>query len=311
MDKQKIDILIATKAWQPEPWVEGLKDYEFVNKVHVWPTNADLSNVEALFVWKPLDAGVVEKLPNLKWVSSLGAGVDHLVGDEQIPAAIPITRIVDPYLTRDMTNYCIMGVMLHQRSFFQHQANQQQKVWDRIAYQNLKVGVMGLGALGGHLAEHLVALGFEVSGFSRTQKQIAGVKCYAQQDFETFLSVPDVIVNLLPVTPQTENILNKETMLKMRQGAYLINVARGNHLVEEDLINVLDSNYLSGALLDVFRQEPLPKDHPFWNHPKITLTPHVASVTTPASALKLLKANIERLINREQLQHVIDRSAGY
>lgn len=311
MDKQKIDILIATKAWKPEPWVEGLKNCEFVNKVHVWPTEEDLSNVKALFVWKPLDSGVVEKLPNLKWVSSLGAGVDHLVGDEQIPSNLPITRIVDPFLTRDMTNYCIMGIMMHQRSFFKHQQNQKDKVWDRIPYQNLKVGVMGLGALGGHLAEHLVALGFEVSGFSRTQKSIEGVKCYAQADFDSFLSEPDVIVNLLPVTPQTESILDKATLLKMKQGAYLINVARGNHLVENDLLDVLDQNHLSGALLDVFREEPLPQDHTFWSNDKITITPHVASVTTPDSALKLLKTNIERLIASEELLHQVDRTAGY
>ncbi|NVK86430.1 MAG: hypothetical protein HWE21_19025, partial [Cytophagia bacterium] len=115
MDKQKIDILFCTKVWNPQLWVEGLSNSPLVNKIHVWPTDEDLSDVEALFVWKPMDEGVVDRLPKLKWVSSLGAGVDHLVTDPQIPANIPITRIVDPCLTRDMTNYCIMGVMMHQR----------------------------------------------------------------------------------------------------------------------------------------------------------------------------------------------------
>lgn len=311
MDKQKIDILLCTKVWKPEPWIEGLSNSELVNKVHVWPTDEDLSKVEALFVWKPLDEGVVEQLPNLKWVSSLGAGVDHLVNDKQIPAHIPITRIVDPFLTRDMTNYCIMGVMMHQRSVDQHRRNQESSTWDRLPYSNLKVGVLGLGELGSHCASTLASLGFEVSGFSRTPKKIENVTCYSGNQLSAFLSPIDILINLLPVTPQTESILDENLFTQMKQGAYLINVARGNHLVEEDLISAIDSGHLSGALLDVFREEPLPKDHPFWQHPKIKITPHVASVTSPNSALQLLQKNIAHLTKGEELLNQVDRVAGY
>lgn len=311
MDQQKIDILLCTKVWQPEPWVEGLSKSPYVNKVHVWPTEEDLSHVQALFVWKPMDEGVVESLPNLKWVSSLGAGVDHLVNDQQIPSDIPITRIVDPHLTRDMTHYCVMGVMMYQRSMDKHKENQETSTWDRLPYSNLKVGVLGLGELGGHCASTLATLGFEVSGFSRTPKEIEGVKCYAGDQMSEFLKPIDVLINLLPVTPQTESILDKNLFERLSDGTYLINVARGNHLVEDDLIEALDSGKLSGALLDVFRQEPLPSEHPFWKHPKIKITPHVASVTSPESALNLLQKNIARLIKGEELLHDIDRSAGY
>lgn len=311
MDQQKIDILLCTKVWNPEPWVEGLSGSAIVNKVHVWPTNEDLSEVKALFVWKPLDKGVVEKLPNLQWVSSLGAGVDHLVNDAQIPNHIPITRIVDPFLTRDMTNYCIMGVIMHQRSIDEHRQNQKNAHWDRLAYKNLKVGVLGLGELGAHCASTLAGLGFEVSGFSRTPKQLDNVASYSGDDMEEFLAPLDVLINLLPVTPQTESILNVYLFAQMKKGAYLINVARGNHLVEEDLIGVLDSDQLSGALLDVFRQEPLPAEHPFWKHPKVKLTPHVASVTSPDSALRLLQDQIGRLIEGKELLHQVNREAGY
>lgn len=311
MDKQKIEVLISTKAWDAKPWAEKIAKSDLVSKVHVWPTEEDLSKVEALFVWKPLDAGVIQRLPDLKWVSSLGAGVDHLVGDEQIPSDVPITRIVDPYLTRDMTNYCIMGVMMHQRSMDEHRANQRSSKWDRIPYSNLKVGVMGLGELGGHCAYHLAQLGFEVSGFSRTKKSIEGVKCYQQSEIKTFLAPLDVLINLLPVTPQTESILNAELFGQLPRGSYLINVARGNHLVEEDLIKALDEGRLTGALLDVFRQEPLPEDHPFWKHPKVKITPHVASVTSPDSAIQSLLENIERLKEGKDLKHVVDRDAGY
>ena len=311
MDQQKIEILIATKVWEPKPWVDGLSQFDTVAEVHVWPTEADLSNVEALFVWKPLDAGVVENLPNLKWVSSLGAGVDHLVGDEQIPASIPMTRIVDPYLTRDMTNYVVMAVMMHQRSMLKHLENQKKQHWNRIPYQHLKVGVLGLGELGGHCATHLAKLGFETSGFSRTPKTLDGVQTFSEGNMSTFLKDLDILVNLLPVTSQTESILDQSFFDQMKDGSFLINVARGNHLVETDLIQVLDSGKLSGAMLDVFREEPLPQDNPLWQHPKVIMTPHVASVTSPESALKLLGKNIDQLITGRELMHQVDRKAGY
>lgn len=311
MVQHKLDILLCVKAWQLEPWVEGLSQSPLVNKVHIWPTKEDLSNVDALLVWKPLDEGVVAKLPKLKWVSSLGAGVDHLVGDPQIPDHIPVTRIVDPFLARDMTNYCIMGVMLCQRSMDQHRRNQANAHWNRLPYSNLNVGVLGLGELGRHCATTLAGLGFNVSGFSRTPKQIENVQCYSGDDLPYFLSHPDILINLLPVTPQTESILDHRFFQLINDGAYIINVARGNHLVEEDLIPALDSGKISGALLDVFRQEPLPQDHPFWHHPKITITPHVASVTTPESAIQLLLTNASRLIEGKELLYEVDRRAGY
>ncbi|OEK00825.1 hypothetical protein BFP97_04560 [Roseivirga sp. 4D4] len=311
MDKQKVDILISSSVWDPKPWVEGLSKSDLVGNIHVWPTQADLTNVKVLFVWKPLDKGVIDLIPNLKWISSLGAGVDHLMTDPQIPEHIPITRIVDPFLARDMTNYVIMGLMMHQRSMLRHLDNQKSKTWDRITYKPLKVGVMGLGALGGHLAEKLVGLGFEVFGYSRRLKRIEGIKCFDESDQKEFLSHAEVLVNLLPVTPQTVNILNKQLFSSLPKGAYLINVARGNHLVESDLINALDDEQLSGALLDVFWEEPLPPSNPLWEHTKVTITPHVASVTTPNSAIALLLDNLKRLREDRELLHTVDLNKGY
>ena len=311
MGEQKIEILVATKVWNPQEWVDRLNQFDTTEKVHIWPTEANLSNVEALFVWKPLDAGVIEKLPNLKWISSLGAGVDHLVNDSQIPLHIPITRIVDPYLTRDMTNYVIMGVLMHQRSISAFAELQKKHKWDRLPYRNLKVGVLGLGVLGAHCATYLSQLGFETSGYSRTQKSIADVTCYSGNDMDYFLSDLDVLVNLLPVTPKTESVLNKDLFTQMKKGAYLINVARGNHLVEKDLLDALNKGHLSGALLDVFRKEPLPKANQLWSHPKVTITPHVASVSQPESVLNLLRLNIQNLIDDKPLLHQVNKAAGY
>lgn len=311
MDQQKVDILISSSVWDPKPWIDGLSKSDLVGEIHIWPTKADLTNVEVLFVWKPLDQGVIDLLPNLKWISSLGAGVDHLMTDSQIPNGLPITRIVDPFLARDMTNYVIMGVMMHQRSMLSHLENQKTKNWERITYEPLKVGVMGLGALGGHLSEKLVDLGFEVFGFSRTLKSIDGVQCYDTSSVKEFLSNSEVLVNLLPVTPNTTDILDKDLFQSLPKGAYLINVARGNHLVEQDLMDALDSGHLSGALLDVFKEEPLPEHNPLWNHSKITITPHVASVTTPASAIELLLNNLSRLKADQDLLHTVNLSQGY
>ena len=311
MDQQKIEILISTSIWDPQPWVDGLIHAEYISKVHTWPTNDDLTNVSALFVWKPLAQGVTARLPNLKWISSLGAGVDHLMTDPQIPNNIAMTRIVDPRLTVDMTNYVMMAVVMHQRNFSLLQANQAKSYWERITYANLRVGVMGLGELGGYLAKQLQAAGFDTFGYSRTKNHIPGVETYAENGLDEFLSELDVLVNLLPITPKTIGILNKDLLSKTKKGCYLINVARGNHLVEEDLIELLDSGHLSGAMLDVFHQEPLPKEHPFWKHAKITITPHVASVTSPESALSLLKVNIQKLVNQEPLLHQVDLDRGY
>lgn len=311
MDQQKIDILISSSVWDSKPWVEGLGQSDLVGKIHVWPTEDDLSNVEGLFIWKPLAQGVVEKLPKLRWISSLGAGVDHLVNDPQIPVDVPITRIVDPFLARDMTNYVIMGIIMHQRSMSQHRENQKSKHWNRLTYSPMKVGVMGLGALGKHLATHLLQLGLEVFGYSRTLKEIEGINCFAGEQKDDFLANAEILVNLLPVTPNTIDMLNNDLFRRLPNGAYLINVARGNHLVEEDLIEQLDAGKLSGALLDVFKEEPLPSDNPLWIHPKVTITPHVASVTTPASAISLLLENLKRLISNQPLLHQVDRHAGY
>ena len=311
MSKEKIDILLSTSAWDPKAWIEGLRQSENVGEIHVWPTDEDLSEVKALFVWKPLAKGVIEKLPNLKWISSLGAGVDHLMTDPQVPKDITISRIVDINLTTDMANYVMMGVIMHQRSFRLLQKNQAESTWDRITYDKLKVGVMGLGELGGHLAKQLYQVGFEVSGYSRTQKEIEGVECFDENYLDSFLTGLDVLVNLLPITPKTVGVLDYALLSKTPKGCYLINVARGNHLVDADLLKLLEENHLSGAMLDVFHQEPLPKDHPFWSHEKITVTPHVASVTSPNSAIKLLMENIQRLVNGSELLHSIDAEAGY
>ena len=310
MSKQ-LDILISPGNWNPEPWVEGLTASPLVRQMHVWPTEADLSTVEMLLVWKPLPEGVISRLPSLKLLSSMGAGVDHLLGDPQIPQSLPVMRIVDQYLAIDMTNYVMMSLLIYQRNYHQLRANQEKNLWDRLPYHQLKVGVLGLGALGGHLAEQLVRSGFEVYGFSRTAKEIEGVKTYHGDEMDEFLAQPEVLVNLLPLNDHTKGILNYELFSKLNKGTYLINVARGGHLIDDDLLKALDEGLLSGAVLDVFNEEPLPSDHPFWQRKDIIITPHVASVTTPHSAIIQVLENAERFLNGQPLKYLADLERQY
>lgn len=309
---KQLSILISPGNWDPKPWEEGLSKSDLIDQVHVWPTDANLDQVELLLVWKPLPAGVIERLPNLKFISSMGAGVDHLLGDEQIPKNLPVMRIVDKYLAIDMTNYVLMTLMIYQRNYHQLIENQKNAHWDRIAYKQTKVGILGLGALGGHLAARLVQSGFEVYGYSRTEKQLEGVQTFhGDEQLDAFLSQPEVLVNLLPLNDHTRDVLNYDLFCKMKKGSYLINVARGAHLVEEDLLKALDEGLLSGATLDVFRQEPLPEDHPFWQRKNIVVTPHVASVTTPHSAIQQVLENCERFLKGESLKYLADLERQY
>jgi glyoxylate/hydroxypyruvate reductase A len=308
---KKLSILISPGNWNPQPWQQGLSESELIDEIHVWPTEANLDKVELLLVWQPLPAGVIDRLPNLKFISSMGAGVDHLLGDDQIPKDLPVMRIVDKYLAIDMTNYVLMSLMIYQRRYHQLIENQKNNKWDRIAYKTTKVGILGLGALGSHLARQLVQSGFEVYGFSRSPKSIEGVKSYAGDDMDEFLQQPEVLVNLLPLNDYTRDILDYGLFSKMQKGAYLINVARGGHMVEADLLKALDDGLLSGATLDVFRKEPLPGAHPFWGRNDIVVTPHVASVTTPDSAINQVLENCQRFINGEALKYLADLERQY
>ena len=308
---RKLNVLICPGNWNPQPWQEGLTGSNLIGEVHVWPTEANLEEVEMLLVWKPLPPAVMARLPCLKLISSMGAGVDHLLGDPQIPPNLPVMRIVDRFLAIDMTNYVLMLLLIYQRNYHQLRANQKQNLWDRLPYGKLKVGILGLGALGRHLAEQLVKSDFEVHGYSRSPKQMEGLNAYHGNQLDEFLSHAEVLVNLLPLNEHTQDMLNYALFRKLPKNAYLINVARGGHLVEEDLIRALDGGLLSGAALDVFKQEPLPADHVFWQREDVIITPHVASVTTPHSAIKQVLENVERFLTGKPLKYLADMERQY
>lgn len=242
----------------------------------------------------------------------MGAGVDHILTDKTIPKDMPIVRIVDEKLTWSMTNYVVMGVLNFHRQTARYHQDQKKKVWDMSNPEiPVKVGVMGIGALGGDVVDKLRYMDFPVVGYGFSEKEGLDFPYYSKNQLGSFLKEINVLVCLLPLTKDTENILNAELFSQCNTGTFLINVARGKHLIDQDLINALDSNQLSGALLDVFRTEPLPTDHPFWEHDKIQFTPHIASVTNPNAAAPQIVDNINRLEAGQPLLNVVNRDRGY
>ncbi|MFD2204495.1 2-hydroxyacid dehydrogenase [Kiloniella antarctica] len=271
-------------------------------------------DIEYALVWQP-PKGFLRSLPNLKVIFSLGAGIDHLASDPELPNDVPIVRMVDPSLTSGMTEYVVMSVLNHHKSMRLYRDQQSQKEWaphvPPVTWDR-RVGIMGMGVLGSDAAGKLSYLGFDVAGWSRTHRERPGIKTFAgTEQLDDFLSQTEILVCLLPLTEETTDILNTDLFAKLPKGASIINAARGGHLIEEDLLTALDSGHLSEATLDVFKSEPLDKNHPFWLHPKITVTPHAASFTHPSSSVRLIAEGMRRFENDEPLLNVVDMKRGY
>ena len=307
-------LIFRAEETRVESWCAALRRQAPELEVRMWDAPGDVADIEFALVWKP-ERGVLRTFPNLKAIFSIGAGVDHLFTDPDLPEGVPVVRMVEPELTRGMTEYVVMHVLCHHRRQRLIEANQRAQVWDVIespTAPSRKVGIMGLGELGAAAARALVALEFDVAGWSRTAKDISGVACFhGEAGMADFLARSEILVCLLPLTPQTEGILNADLFNRLPRGAGLINAARGGHQIEEDILVALDSGQLSEATLDVFRGEPLPAGHPFWSHPLVTVTPHNASLTDPDGAVRQVMANIARIRHGEPPTNIVDPKAGY
>ncbi|HEY2884336.1 MAG TPA: glyoxylate/hydroxypyruvate reductase A [Rhizomicrobium sp.] len=260
--------------------------------------------------------GFLKTLPNLKAIFSLGAGIDGFLSDPDFPKHVPLIRFVDETLSREMAQYVVMHVLIQHRAERMFASAQREATWRQVMLarrtEDTRVGILGLGEIGSMAARSLRDLGFAVSGWSRTKKEIDGIRSYAGEDErDAFLAQCDFLVCVLPLTPETRHILNAELFAKLPKGAHIINVARGGHLVEADLIAALDSGHLSGATLDVFEHEPLPETTPIWRHPKIIATPHIAAITSPSAAARYVLDGIAALERGEKLANVVDLARGY
>lgn len=306
-----MSLAIISPGRNPKVWIDALAAIDPNLEIQVYPDISSPEKVEMALLWQH-PQGYLSTFPNLKLISSLGAGVDHILSDPAVPESLPIVRIVDEKLTWSMTNYVVMGVLNFHRQITRYQADQKRKVWDMSNPEiPVKVGVMGVGALGGDVLDKLNYVGFEVCGFGFSEKKSFPYSYFSKDQLAEFLKNINVLVCLLPLTPETEGILNKDLFALCNPGTYLINVARGKHLIEEDLIPALESGQLAGAMLDVYRTEPLPENHPFWEESRICLTPHIASVTNPKAAAPQIVENFKRLKNNSTLLNLVNRQKGY
>ena len=307
-------IAIICPDRDPEPWVAALLACDPTLDVQVWPNERKKADVHFAVCWK-YPEGVLREYPNLRCVSSMGAGVDHLLNDPLFPEHLLVVRLVDPLLAQSMFEYICTAVMYYYRDFDLYRRQQEHSCWQQQipgTMTETSVGIMGLGQLGGYAAERLAAMGFKVAGWSRSPKTIAGVTAYAgEKQLDAFLSRVGILICLLPLTEQTRGILDMELFAKLPQGCSLVNVARGENLVEEDLLTALDEGILRGACLDVVNEEPLPKGHPFWGHGKIVVTPHCSSITDPVSVAPQLVQNYRNMQDGSPLLNQVDMSRGY
>ncbi len=279
--------------------------------LRIWPDTGERTDIDFIVTWKH-PPGALVQFPNVKAISSFGAGVDHILSDPALPRGVPIVRIIDDKLIHDLREYVIAVVLSHKRHLTEYEKNQSTKKWEPIPMERERtVGVLGLGRIGGAIAAGFAALGFRVCGWDRVPKKISGVQCFPEDRLDDLLRMADYLVCCLPLTPETKHILNRKVFERMKHGAYVINVGRGDHLVEDDLVEAVEEGRLSGSCLDVFQTEPLAQDHPFWSHPKITVTPHIASLTDPASAAEQVIENYQRVLDKRELVNTIDVRMGY
>ena len=305
-------ILIDSVSKNLNPWLKAFKFYDDQVEVYCFDDAVALEKITTAVVWNHRP-GLFKQLPNLKLIASLGAGVDHIMNDPDIPPQVSITRIVGEGLSGPMSNFCIGAILHHQRQFDKYLIDKSMKTWDQESNpeREMNVGIMGLGALGADLAEKLNYLGFKVFGLSQSRKNIPHVVSYLNAEMDLFLSKINILVVMLPATESTRAILSKKLFDKLNKGTYLINVARGHHQVTGDIIDALENGQLSGAFLDVFSQEPLPKQSSLWDHPKIMITPHIAVVTKINEAVPQIIASHKRVTTGKLPKILVDRIKGY
>lgn len=297
-----------TKA---EPWLQGLSAALPGAELSVWEPGAPVADYAV--VWAPPQQFMDEQ-QGIKALFNIGAGVDALL-QRRLPQGARVVRLDDAGMAVQMAEYVCHAVIRHFREFDQYEASMRAGQW---AYrkprlrQDFAVGVMGLGVLGERVAKALAQFDFPVNGWSRSPKAIDGVRAFSGQDgFNDFLAASRVLVNLLPLTPDTQDILNRDTLSRLQPGGYVINVARGAHLVDEDLLALLDEGHLAGATLDVFRTEPLPAGHPFWTHPGMTVTPHTSARTLRDESIAQIAGKIRALEQGEPIAGIVDPVRGY
>lgn len=307
-------LLYACYGVDSEAWLTALRNELPEIEIRESLDQGPPGEVDFAFVWK-YPPGLLRRLPNLRAIFTLGAGVESILADPDLPKDVPLVRMVDPGLAIGMNEFVLMRVLHYHRDMPEHERSQRAHQWVRRVPplpQDRRVGILGLGKLGALCARTLANLGFDVAGWSRTHKSLDGIATFSgAEQLPALLKRSEILVCLLPLTSDTDGIINRSTLAQLPRGAFVINVARGQHVVDTDLIEALDSGQIAGATLDAFRVEPLPAEHPFWAHPRITVLPHVAAITQVKTAARTLATNIRSILAGKPANHIVDLTRGY
>ncbi|WP_270936901.1 2-hydroxyacid dehydrogenase [Falsiroseomonas oryzae] len=308
-------VLLSTKTAVMAVWRDALLALDPTLEIRMFPDAGDPADIEAAVVWTAHDMAELRRYPKLKLIVSMGAGVDHLLRPPGPPPGIPVARLVDRMLTSQMGEWVLLNVLRFHRQDLEYRALQRERSWLELpapVTAERRIGILGLGELGTHAAGLLRGLGFPVMGWTRRPRQVEGVETFHGEDgLAAMAGRSDVLVCLLPLTPATRGIVDARLLGRLPRGAFVVNGARGAHVVDADLLAALDSGQVAGAALDVFDPEPLPVDHPYWAHPRVVMTPHAASITIPASAAPQVVDNIHRARAGRPLINLVDFAAGY
>jgi glyoxylate/hydroxypyruvate reductase A len=310
-------VLFLSTVWDPKIWTEHLRAADPALNIRLWPQEAEPKDaIQYAVVWRP-PHGTLAQFQNLRCVFALGAGVDAIVSDPDYPRHVPLSRMIDDTLTQQMSEYVVLHVLHNHRRQRDFDSLQRLKKWRFLLSpraEDVRVGILGLGVLGQDAARKLAPFGYRLSGWSASPKSLPGVTSFhGDAGLAPFLHSTDILVCLLPLTPHTRGILNRANLSQLPKGAFVINAARGGHMVGEDLLALLDEGHLAGATLDVFEPEPLPPDSPFWTHPRVTLTPHAAASTDPRAIARHIVATIQAMERGDapDPRHLVDFTRGY
>jgi len=311
-------LLLCMTTWDPQPWLDRLRRLAPGRDIRAWPEVGDPAEITYAAVWKQ-PPGALSGLPNLRGIISLGAGVDHLFADAGLPD-VPLARIVDADLTSRMSEWVVLHALIHLRRQRLYDALQRERRWQDVrpapAARELRVGVMGMGVLGQDAARKLGMIGFDVAGWSRSGKTVEGIATFEGAALDAFLNRTDLLVALLPATPDTRGILDRALFQKLARdgvlgGPILMNAGRGALQVEADIVACLDEGVLEAATLDVFETEPLPASSPLWSHPKVTVTPHNAAVSDEEAVGRFVLRQVERHERGLPFETPVDSSRRY
>ncbi len=295
-------------------WIEALKKCDKDLDLRIYPDVGNKDDITFALTWG-YPKGLWGDFKNLKAISSIGAGVNHIINDTTLNSNIKVLKLTDDNLNQSMWEYLLGAVTFYTLNFHTYKNQQKETLWQELANNSFKdttIGIMGLGSIGKFVATNFSNLGFNVKGYSSSKKDIKDITTYNQDNsIEEFLDGVDILISILPLTQDTRNIFNKNFFSKMKKGSKFINVGRGPQVVEDDLVEALNTKHLNSAFLDVFKKEPIENDHQFWKHPDIYITPHIASVTNPNSVASQIIENYNRVSKGLEPYNTANRIKGY